>query len=166
VNGTNNSRSIRRLRSASLWTILLSLFAIVLFSSLNILTRLNLDDTFWYVAPFIAAIVIVLAIAVYLVALALGRLEARREFTAVLTGEATRDRLIVLLLLRFDFAEPGPIDRAAGQFFSGASMGGGSSPLSMGQLGQTRRSQKVQRKAAAFVRWHEPDDARVSSPVL
>jgi hypothetical protein len=24
----------------------------------------------------------------------------------------------------------------------------------------------VQWKAAAFVRWHEPDDARVSSPVL
>src|ERR1019366_9248656 len=46
------------------------------------------------------------------------------------------------------------------------SEGGGSSPLSVGQLGQTRRSPKVQRKAAAFVRWHEPDDARVSSPVL
>ena len=28
------------------------------------------------------------------------------------------------------------------------------------------RSPKFQRKAAAFVRWHEPDDARVSSPVL
>ena len=28
------------------------------------------------------------------------------------------------------------------------------------------RSPTVQRKAAAFVRWHEPDDARVSSPVL
>ena len=26
------------------------------------------------------------------------------------------------------------------------------------------RSPTVQRKAAAFVRWHEPDDARVSSP--
>src|ERR1700686_2454195 len=26
------------------------------------------------------------------------------------------------------------------------------------------RSPKFQRKAAAFVRWHEPDDARVSSP--
>ena len=29
-----------------------------------------------------------------------------------------------------------------------------------------RRSSKSQRKAAAFVRWHEPDDARVSSPDL
>src|SRR6266853_565526 len=46
------------------------------------------------------------------------------------------------------------------------SKGGGSSPLSLGQLGQTGRSPKFQRKAAAFVRWHEPDDARVSSPVL
>ena len=27
-----------------------------------------------------------------------------------------------------------------------------------------RRSSKSRRKAAAFVRWHEPDDARVSSP--
>ena len=35
-----------------------------------------------------------------------------------------------------------------------------------GQLGQTRRSPKVQQKAAAFVRWHEPDDARVSRPDL
>src|ERR1039458_5726507 len=33
-----------------------------------------------------------------------------------------------------------------------------------GQLGQTGRSPTLQRKAAAFVRWHEPDDARVSSP--
>ena len=44
------------------------------------------------------------------------------------------------------------------------SEGGRSSPLSLGQLGQTRRSPKIQWKAAAFVRWHEPDDARVSSP--
>jgi hypothetical protein len=36
--------------------------------------------------------------------------------------------------------------------------------LSSGQLGYTGRSPKFQRKAAAFVRWHEPDDARVSSP--
>jgi hypothetical protein len=28
------------------------------------------------------------------------------------------------------------------------------------------RNPKFQRKAAAFARWHEPDDARVSSPVL
>jgi hypothetical protein len=35
-----------------------------------------------------------------------------------------------------------------------------------GQLGQTGRSPTLQRKAAAFVRWHEPDDARVSSPDL
>ena len=27
-------------------------------------------------------------------------------------------------------------------------------------------ARQVQRKAAAFVRWHEPDDARVSSPDL
>ena len=37
-----------------------------------------------------------------------------------------------------------------------------------GELGRlvTGRSPIVQRKAAAFVRWHEPDDARVSSPDL
>src|SRR6266403_4041161 len=29
-----------------------------------------------------------------------------------------------------------------------------------------RRSSNARRKAAAFVRWHEPDDARVSSPDL
>src|SRR6266849_2453524 len=44
------------------------------------------------------------------------------------------------------------------------SKGGRSSPLSLGQLGHTGRSPKSQRKAAAFVRWQEPDDARVSSP--
>src|SRR5712675_2761670 len=44
------------------------------------------------------------------------------------------------------------------------SEGGGSSSLSAGQPGQTGRSPTVQRKAAAFARWHEPDDARVSRP--
>src|SRR6266446_5598503 len=44
------------------------------------------------------------------------------------------------------------------------SEGGGSSSLSAGQLGQTGRSLQFQRKAAAFVRRHEPDDARVSRP--
>src|SRR6202047_3135042 len=36
------------------------------------------------------------------------------------------------------------------------------------ELGPTgnRRSSNSRRKAAAFVRWHEPDDARVSSPDL
>ena len=29
-----------------------------------------------------------------------------------------------------------------------------------------RRSSNSRREAAAFVRWHEPDDARVSSPNL
>jgi len=35
-------------------------------------------------------------------------------------------------------------------------------------LGQPVRREEpfVQRKAAAFARWHEPDDARVSSPDL
>src|SRR5450756_3156693 len=33
-----------------------------------------------------------------------------------------------------------------------------------GQLGQTGRSPTFRRKAAALVRWHEPDDARVSRP--
>ena len=35
-------------------------------------------------------------------------------------------------------------------------------------LGQLVRREEpfVQRKAAAFARWHEPDDARVSSPDL
>src|SRR6266478_197572 len=41
---------------------------------------------------------------------------------------------------------------------------GGASSLSAGQLDQTGRSLQFQRKAAAFVRWHEPDDARVSRP--
>ena len=44
--------------------------------------------------------------------------------------------------------------------------GGRSSPLSLGQLGYTGRSLKFQRKAAAFVRWHEPDESRGSSPDL
>ena len=35
-----------------------------------------------------------------------------------------------------------------------------------GPTGSAGRSPKFQRKAAAFVRWHEPDDARVSRPVL
>ena len=38
--------------------------------------------------------------------------------------------------------------------------------VELGPTGGARRSPKVQRKAAAFARWHEPDDARVSSPVL
>jgi hypothetical protein len=38
--------------------------------------------------------------------------------------------------------------------------------VEIGPTGYAGRSPKVQRKAAAFVRWHEPDDARVSSPVL
>jgi len=36
--------------------------------------------------------------------------------------------------------------------------------VELGPTGGARRSPKVQRKAAAFARWHEPDDARVSSP--
>src|SRR5436190_19842498 len=35
-----------------------------------------------------------------------------------------------------------------------------------GPTGGAGRSPKVQWKAAAFARWHEPYDARVSSPVL
>ncbi|BBU63953.1 hypothetical protein MSC49_38880 (plasmid) [Methylosinus sp. C49] len=35
-----------------------------------------------------------------------------------------------------------------------------------GPTGFAGRSPNIQRKAAAFVRWHEPDDARVSRPVL
>ena len=35
-----------------------------------------------------------------------------------------------------------------------------------GPTGHAGRSPKVERKAAAFARWHEPDDARVSSPDL
>jgi hypothetical protein len=38
--------------------------------------------------------------------------------------------------------------------------------VELGPTGGVRRSPKVQRKAAAFARWHEPDDARVSSPDL
>jgi hypothetical protein len=33
-------------------------------------------------------------------------------------------------------------------------------------LGSTGNEPEVQQKAAAFNRWHEPDDARVSSPDL
>src|SRR2546428_1210760 len=36
--------------------------------------------------------------------------------------------------------------------------------VELGPTGGARRSPKGQRKAAAFARWHEPDDARVSSP--
>ena len=38
--------------------------------------------------------------------------------------------------------------------------------VELGATGGARRSPQIQRKAAAFTRWHEPDDARVSSPVL
>ncbi len=38
--------------------------------------------------------------------------------------------------------------------------------VELGPTGYAGRSPFVQRKAAAFVRWHEPDDARVSCPVL
>jgi hypothetical protein len=38
--------------------------------------------------------------------------------------------------------------------------------VELGPTGGARRSPNVQRKAAAFARWHEPDDARVSSPDL
>ncbi len=38
--------------------------------------------------------------------------------------------------------------------------------VEFGPTGYAGRSPLVQRKAAAFVRWHEPDDARVSRPVL
>jgi hypothetical protein len=43
---------------------------------------------------------------------------------------------------------------------SGQVIGVGKEPTVKG------RSFKSQRKAAAFVRWHEPDDARVSRPDL
>ena len=35
-----------------------------------------------------------------------------------------------------------------------------------GPTGYAGRSPIARQKAAAFVRWHEPDDARVSSPDL
>ena len=38
--------------------------------------------------------------------------------------------------------------------------------VELGSTGHTGRNPNVQRKAAAFMRWHEPDDARVSSPDL
>jgi len=36
----------------------------------------------------------------------------------------------------------------------------------LGPTGYAGRSPRVRWRAAAFVRWHEPDDARVSCPVL
>src|SRR6516165_3229095 len=44
------------------------------------------------------------------------------------------------------------------------SEGSGLSPLT--RVNRQREEPDVQWKAAAFVRWHEPDDARVSSPDL
>jgi hypothetical protein len=38
--------------------------------------------------------------------------------------------------------------------------------VELGSTGLAGRNPLVQRKAAAFVRWHEPDDARVSRPDL
>jgi hypothetical protein len=38
--------------------------------------------------------------------------------------------------------------------------------VELGPTGYAGRSPMVRRKAAAFVRWHEPDDARVSRPVV
>ena len=119
MNVAFNSQSIRRLRSASLWTFWLSVFAIGLFSPFNILSRVSFNDTFWFVAPFVAASIAVVAITFYLVALALGQAQGRHEFMAILTGEAARVRPIILLLLPFDFAERGIVERAADQFFSG-----------------------------------------------
>jgi hypothetical protein len=122
MNDANSSKSIRWLRNASLCTFWLGVFAIVFFSPFNILNRTNINDTAWFVAPFVAAAVAVLAIIVYLIALELGQGEARDGFVAVLTGEAARDRPIILVLLPFDFAESGPIERAFGQFVSGISV--------------------------------------------
>src|SRR6266481_5990069 len=42
--------------------------------------------------------------------------------------------------------------------------GSGLSPLA--RVNRQREEPDVQWKAAAFARWHEPDDARASSPVL
>ena len=42
--------------------------------------------------------------------------------------------------------------------------GGGSPPLD--RVNRQWEEPEVRRKAAAFARWHEPDDARVSSPDL
>ena len=39
-------------------------------------------------------------------------------------------------------------------------------PSTMNRANWQREEPEVQRKAAAFNRWHEPDDARVSSPDL
>jgi hypothetical protein len=36
----------------------------------------------------------------------------------------------------------------------------------LARVNRQREEPDVQWKAAAFARWHEPDDARVSSPVL
>ena len=36
----------------------------------------------------------------------------------------------------------------------------------LGRVNRQREEPDMQRKAAAFTRWHEPDDARVSSPDL
>ena len=38
--------------------------------------------------------------------------------------------------------------------------------VGLGPTGYAGRSPLVQRKAVAFVRWHEPDDARASCPDL
>jgi hypothetical protein len=105
----DSSRSIRRVRSVSLWTFWLNLIAIPFLSPFNILSRMIFfGDALWFVGPVVAAIVAVVAIIVYFVALALGRAQARDEFATILTGKAAaRPRPIVLLLLPFDFAEPG-----------------------------------------------------------
>src|ERR1019366_2438859 len=42
----------------------------------------------------------------------------------------------------------------------------GGGPSTMNRANWQREEPEVQRKAAAFNRWHEPDDARVSSPDL
>src|ERR1700730_18416624 len=40
----------------------------------------------------------------------------------------------------------------------------GSGSPTLGRVNRQREEPDMQRKAAAFARWHEPDDARVSSP--
>jgi hypothetical protein len=122
MNVAFSSQFIRRLRIASLWTFWLSLIAIPALSPFDILAWTPLFGIFWFIAPFVAAAVAVVAIGFYFFALALGRAQVRDEFVAVLTGGDARARPIILLLLPFDFAEPRIIERTADLFFGGLLM--------------------------------------------
>ena len=63
-------------------------------------------------------------------------------------------------------ADPKPPRAALVKSHGGGRCGNVGTMIPAGTVERGERKRTVQRKAAAFNRWHEPDDARVSSPDL